>query len=278
MFVQRLLSLFVGVLTTQVFAQAEIQNVTVEGGALATVRVQCVACSDRAPTIRVENNQIELVWNDAVLHARYNGKFEVGQPHALIQRMSLFSSDKNTVKGIVVIRGSSENLERRLQMSHGSAGTSLQIAYPNSTSAALALLQNEEEKPIVVKAASPKAITPKFGTFQLIGILVVVLLAAVTSVFGARFLRQKAHRGGSRRFLIEKLAQMPLESKASVCLLKVGSELVFVGVTGQQVSFLSSMPRLQEEYDSESRLERRAFRDAVEDEFRRLKDTPPLSA
>ncbi len=259
-------------------AVSEIRDVIIDGEGVATTKVQCLGCDDRAPTVRIQSNQIELTWADAQLAEKHHGKLEITDPHPLISRLSLFSSEPDSVKGVITVRGSTEDLERRVHVSNNSNGSTLQLAFPNGTSEALALLRHQEDAPLKAALDGQNIITPRFGGFQWMGLLAVILLAGATSFFGARWIKTKGKLSGSRKFLIEKVAQVPLDAKASVCLLKVGGELVLVGVTGQNVSFLSSMPRLQEQYDSESGLERRAFKDAVEEEFLRIKSTPSLAA
>src|SRR5690606_14075960 len=77
-------------------------------------------------------------------------------------------------------------------------------------------------------------------------------------------------RGGTRRHLIETVAQAPLAGgKASVAILRVGSEFVMVGVTPNSVSHLSNLPKLQEEYEAETSLERDSFKEAIAQQVRR---------
>ena len=56
--------------------------------------------------------------------------------------------------------------------------------------------------------------------------------------------------------------------KAGVSLIKVGSEFVLVGVSSHQVSFLSSLPKLESQYEDENRFERETFQAAVQQEVR----------
>ncbi|MBI1860166.1 MAG: flagellar biosynthetic protein FliO [Deltaproteobacteria bacterium] len=264
-------------LSLTVFGVSELRDVTVDGDGLATIHVACNGCTARSTaSYKIDGNQIILNWDDSVLAAIYHGKVEMINPHQLIGRVALISTERNQVRGVVTIRGSTEDLAKRIHINQGSEGLSMQVAFPTATSNTLALLRHEEELPLKGEAAIKKAESHHMGGFQLAGILAVILLAGGTSFFGARFLKSKGKLSGQRKFLIEKMAQVPIDSKASVCLLKIGGEFVLVGVTGQNVNFLSNLPRLQEEYDSESRLERRAFKDAVEEEFRRIK-TSPLS-
>jgi len=56
-----------------------------------------------------------------------------------------------------------------------------------------------------------------------------------------------------------------------VSLLKVGTEFVLVGITPNQISMLSHLPKLQEQYAEETGFERGIFKEAVSEEVQRLR-------
>jgi flagellar biogenesis protein FliO len=87
-----------------------------------------------------------------------------------------------------------------------------------------------------------------------------------------KFLQKKGKLAGSRKYLIENLSYVPLGSnnKNAVCLIKVGSEFVLVGVSPQQVTFLSHLPKLESQYESESKFERNVFEEAIQEELNKM--------
>jgi flagellar biogenesis protein FliO len=116
-------------------------------------------------------------------------------------------------------------------------------------------------------------VAPGFNWVRSLIILLVLGGAAFASWNFARILKKKGSWKGSRRYLIETLAQVPVgdNRKTNVTLLKIGSEFILVGVTAEHVSFLSSLPRLQEQYLEESSMERDTFNEAVKEETFNIK-------
>jgi flagellar biogenesis protein FliO len=143
--------------------------------------------------------------------------------------------------------------------------------------ATIKLLQ-EEQAPIATEASAAKS-SSSAGWVRLFLALFVFSLAGGGAYVAAKFLKKQGAFRGSRKYLVENLAYCPVGpgGKTGVGLIKVGSEFVLVGVTGQQVSFLSNLPKLSAQYESENHFERDTFRAAVEEEVQRLKTKGELT-
>src|SRR3989338_10065657 len=84
----------------------EIRDLAIDGEGVATARIRCDGCGEKKPRTIVSNNTIEMVWDNAILSEKHRGKFEVANPHPLLSRASVFTSDNNVVKCLLIIRGS----------------------------------------------------------------------------------------------------------------------------------------------------------------------------
>lgn len=134
-----------------------------------------------------------------------------------------------------------------------------------------------EELPIVSQQAVLSKKESESSIIRIILSIVLILLLGGISVFAIRFFKRKEFRSGTRKYLIEKVTFCPLGPKVGVSLLKVGKEFVLVGVTPSQVSFLSTLPKLQAQYEEEKKFDTGTFRAAVEEEVGRIKGGPNLN-
>jgi flagellar biogenesis protein FliO len=139
-------------------------------------------------------------------------------------------------------------------------------------------MAKKEELPLFKKAA-PAPLTSRPATHWARAALALglVVLFAVGAIFGFRRLTQQKFSSGSRKYLIEKLSYCPVGPKLGVALIKVGKEFVLIGVGPEQVSFLSTLPKLQAQYEEEQKFEGDSFSAAVEEEYRRIKTDAPVS-
>jgi flagellar biogenesis protein FliO len=132
-------------------------------------------------------------------------------------------------------------------------------------------LLKEEQQPLIFSASEGK----KKDSSPIMTTILFILFTAGASVGGVflmKFLQKKGKLAGSRKYLIENLSYVPLGSnnKNAVCLIKVGSEFVLVGVSPQQVTFLSHLPKLESQYESESKFERNVFEEAIQEELNKM--------
>ncbi|MFM8315766.1 MAG: flagellar biosynthetic protein FliO, partial [Deltaproteobacteria bacterium] len=75
--------------------------------------------------------------------------------------------------------------------------------------------------------------------------------------------------GGIRKYLVEQLSYVPIGGmKSGVALVKVGGDFVLLGVTPNQVTFLSSLPKLSEQYEEENQFEKNTFNEAIQEQLR----------
>lgn len=128
-----------------------------------------------------------------------------------------------------------------------------------------------EELPLKSAKASGQEKSGRWGLVQAVLGLAVIGCAAGATFLCVQFLKRRGNRTGSRKYLIEQLSYCPMGPKMGISLIKVGPELVLVGVTSSQISLLSSVPRLQESYLEESRYERGDFQEAVKEEMSRIR-------
>jgi flagellar biogenesis protein FliO len=256
---------------------AELTAIKVGGDNSAEVTF-VTAGETALPALQVDDNAIDLVFSGETLGEALQGKIDLLSPHTLIQRISAFAVDNN-VRAKIVVNGSVEGLRNRLQLRRDGQGIHLQIGFPAGNNATLKLLK-DEQAPLAADSLAAAPAVGKPGWGRLVVALLVFLCAGVGTFFAARFLKTKSSWRGSRKYLVENLAYCPIGpggSKSGVGLVKVGSEFVLVGITSSQVSFLSSLPKLQEQYEQEHRFERDSFHAAVEEEVQRMRSKGELN-
>lgn len=251
-------------------AQFELNSVKVTGEKQAEFEFKGVG-SIGSPVETIQDGIIELTLTGAQISDSLQGKLDLEAPHVLIRRVSVFSPEKNIVKAKIVVNGSTDNLKGRFTFTKSEGGLQARLEYPKGESAALQLFKEEQEpikdiKPIAANGGS------KTPYFQFVIALVVILCAGGSTYFGFKTLKKKGViKSGTRKYLVEQMSYMSLGNKSGVSVLKIGREFVLVGVTPNQVSFLSSLPKLQDQYEDETRFERGAFREAVEEEAGRIR-------
>ncbi len=220
--------------------------------------------------LRVNENSLEFAFPATYLSDRKSEKLEILSPHALIKRVTLVQGSENALKGKIVLNGSMEGIKERLHWDTSSQNLILRIDYPAKNGAALKLLQ-EEQTPLLASAAG-KATEQAHSHRTLFVLMTFVFVAlALGMVVLFRVLKKKGSLKGPRKYLIEQLGYCPLGTKSGVSLLKVGTEFVLVGITPNQISMLSQLPKLQEQYAEETGFERSVFKEAVSQEVQRLR-------
>jgi flagellar biogenesis protein FliO len=253
-----------------------LSGVSVTGEKEALIRFES-AEEASVPTLKIIDNVVELTFNGARLEDSQREKQNLSSPHPLVQRVGIYSPDRNTVKGRVVLNGSLENLKNRMTVAKVPGGVTLSIAYPAGENAALNLLK-EEQLPIAASLTSTKTAEAHSNRAQMIVLVLVLAIFAASGFFFVRFLKKQGVGKGSRKFLVEQMSYCAVGPKAGVSLLKVGNEFVLVGVTSSQVTLISQLPKLQMQYEEDSRFERGVFKEAVEEEYSRVKRGTPLSS
>jgi flagellar biogenesis protein FliO len=261
---------FIGIFLSSAAWASQLASIKVSGEKQADVQFLFSSGEATAPTLSVTNNIVELTFPNTELEESLQNKLDVNAPHALIQRIATFTSAKNVVKSRIVVNGSTEGLKQRLALHKEMGAVRLSLEFPKGAAPALALWK-EEQEPIAVAGKTAKEVTGRSLTVQIVLLLLVLVLTGAAAFFFVRFIKKQGGIRGSRKFLIEQLSYCPLGQKAGVSLLKIGREFVLVGITPNQVSMLSDLPRLREQYEEDASLERGAFKSAVEEEFKRIK-------
>lgn len=263
------LLLAASLLNTTAFAY-EISEAIVSGDRRAEVLFVASPSPEVAPSWQVHGNVMEINFPGAELPKARNGKWEVNSPHALVQRIQLFSTNKHGVHGEILFNGKSDDLRNRLSFEKNPRGIALAVEYPTGDTKAIDLMK-EEQLPVLTNAPSPRLAEPSFQPRQIALVGILLALAGICTFVLFRFLKTKGRWKGSRKYLIESLGYCPLGGKSGISLIKVGREFILVGVTANQVSLLSTLPRLAEQYEEETQFERESFRDAVGEELRRMR-------
>ena len=245
----------------------EISSVKVGGDSQASV--EFIGTGNRSiPTYKVNGNAIEVSFNNSNLSAIHQGKLDVNSPHALVQRVSLFEAEGKQVRAVIVVNGSLEGIKNRISVSEGATGATLKLDYPKVGNSTLDLLK-EEQAPLQDLRSEVKKESRGFQWVQLVLFLVVVVGAGASTFFVVKFAKTKGNWGGSRKYLIEQLSYVPIGgTKSGVALVKVGSDFVLLGVTPNQVNFISNLPKLSAQYEEESSFEKTAFSEAVQEQIR----------
>lgn len=245
----------------------EISSVKVTGDNQAHVQFMGVGGRISTPTYKVIDNSIELSFTNSNLSSQLQGKLDVSSPHALIHRVSLYEAGNKTVKALIVINGSLEALKNRMQLAEGAEGFSFKLDYPRVGSSTLDLLK-EEQMPLKDIGKEVKKEERGFQWFQLTLFLLVVVGAGIATFFVVKFAKAKGNWGGSRKYLIEQLSYVPVGgTKSGVALVKVGAEFVLLGVTQNQITYLSALPKLQKQYEEENKFEQNTFNEAIEEQI-----------
>jgi flagellar biogenesis protein FliO len=246
----------------------EISSVKVQGEHEALVQFHGVGPKPSAPTFKVAGNTIEVSLGNAILKDVYQGKLDVSSPHALVHRVSVYETSNKLLKATIVVNGSLEGLKNRVSFGEGGDAVNLKIEYPKVGNSTLDLLK-EEQLPIQEISTTNKKEAKSFQWVQLVLFFVVMIAAGVGTFFVVKFAKAKGAWGGSRKYLIEQLSYVPIGgTKSGVALVKVGSEFVLLGVTPNQVSFLSSLPKLTQNYEEETLFEKNTFKEAVQEQIR----------
>jgi len=249
----------------------QLSSVKVSGDSKAEILFTGTG-SQPMPAIKVNENTLDLTFMGAELTEGAQGKLDIEAPHALIRRISVYVPEKDVVRARLVINGSAEGLKQRLTLARAAEGVKVSLDFPKGESATLNLLK-EEQQPLSTALLDAKKKSPKTQPIQIFLIAAILLVAAAVTFLLVKAMKFKGGMRGTRKYLVEQLGYVSLGAKTGVSLIKVGREFVLIGVTPNQVTMLSSLPKLQEQYDDESQFERGAFQEAVAEEVQRLKST-----
>lgn len=219
---------------------------------------------------KVQDNAIEVSWANTKLASQHGEKLELLAPHTLIKRVTLIQGSDDTLKGRIVMNGTMEGIRDRIKLSTTEKGPSFTVDYPAQNANAMRMLQ-EEQTPLANSAFMKKQDSSS-GYRTVVGVISVFLLfCLVGSYLFFRYFKGKGALRGARRYLIEQMSYCPLGAKSGVSLLKIGREFVLVGITPNQISMLSQLPKLQEQYEEETGFERHVFQEAVAEEVQKLR-------
>lgn len=223
------------------------------------------------PVLAIRENRIEATLSGVQFANPMEEKIDLNSPHVLLSQISAFPVRDGGIRVTLLVNGSLERLRDRLSFTQDGNNLLLKLAFPATHDPSLGLLKEEQQPLRTVSDAKPSRAGS--GIWSAL-VLVLVLAAAGGGTFAiAKVVKKQGSRQGTRKFLVETLAYSPIAGnpKAGVAVLKVGSDLVLVGVTANQVTMISDLPKLNAQFESEQELERESFRDAVSDEVRRLK-------
>lgn len=264
------------ILFSKVAFTYQISSISIGGEKGADIFFRASGSPVALPALTTHDNVIELSFSGAELAESLQEKVDLISPHPLIHRISSYPLDKGLVRSRVVMNGSVEGLRQRTVLVAESDGIRLSIGYPQSESSAINLLK-AEQTPLKASLLPEKKVG-RSSHLVSAGIFLACMAAfAIAGFFLLRALKMKGRARGTRKYLIEQLSYCPVGSKSGIALIKVGTEFVLVGITPHQISALTSLPKLQEQYAGESRFERGAFQEAFDQEFNRQKNTPTIS-
>ncbi|MBY0369173.1 flagellar biosynthetic protein FliO [bacterium] len=237
-----------------------LQNVRVTGEDQALVQFEGEAST---PRLTVDGNHVELVFSGTTLGAELTKNGEISSPHALVQRIKLHTDAQGATHATLTVNGSEEKLRDRVKLQKTADGVNAVLSFPAGSGATFQLLKEEQASIAPAKTTTAEG----KGGFGVVRLLLVLFLFAATGIaawYFVKFTRKQTSWRGSRKHLIETVAQTSVgESRGSVAILRVGGEFVMVGVTSQNISFLSNLPKLAAQYEEDSTLERQSFRDAM---------------
>jgi len=264
---------------TLIFIQSvfayELSSIKVTGEEHAEVDFQMSSRRTALPKLSFKNNVVELSFMGASLSRIYQGKVDYPSPHILIRRINAYETKEGNVKVGLVLNGSLDSIKERVQLHNGPSGVKLEIKLPLSEDSTISWLQQEQTPLSLTQEPERKRASGELP-FRFVMITLLIGLAGVASYFFVKFYKNKIGPRGKRKFLIEQLSYCPLGNKMGVAILKVGNEFVLVGITPNQISYLSSLKKLENNFLEDAKFERSAFGLAVKDEISKLKN-PNLS-
>ncbi len=259
------LILCIAFISVSSFAASQLKNIEVTGDKEALLTFSGV---NQKPEFNVNANVIEIQFKGTTLDPHYQGKVDMASPHTLVKRISAFQSDKETVRVNLILNGSLEKIKDRMKVESAADGIALRVNYLDSEVNLVDTLK-EEQIPLGVAAKGKTEKAEKNGVLGIIFSVISLIAFGVIAFFSVRFLKTKGGFKGTRKYLVEQLGYCSYGPKMGVSLLKVGGEFVLVGVTPNQISLLSTLPKLQAQYLDESSFERTSFNAAVKEEMQK---------
>lgn len=271
-----LIYLLILVIGLEAKALVVFKGVEVNGDDMARIIFLFEPKKEVPPLLHINGNVVELSFQSVKFDEKLGEKIDISSPHLLIKRINAFSSNGG-LKVNIVLNGSVENLRKRLKLENHEKGIALNVAFPEKPDATLTLLRDEETALSTI-SVEPTKFHPKYKDIMFyLSVLALFFIGIVGILF---FVKRKGRIGGSRKYLVEHMSYCPLGGgKAGVSVIKVGSEFFLIGVTSNQVTFLSALPKLGLQYEQETNFERSCFREAIEEEYKRIKSnlTKPIT-
>lgn len=246
-----------------------IESIRVAGDSGAEIQLQAPQAPDVLPIPNIQGAAVDYFLPGASLHESFHGKLQLKAPHALLKEFKA-TAEKKGVLLHLELNGASEGIKERLQFRRDGQGYRLALSFPTNATAAMQLAK-DEQLPVLTSGANPTVRAPGFGWKQWLAVFFVIIAAGAFTFIWVKLLSGRARLGGSKKYLIESLAQCPIGPKASVNLIRVGREFMLIGVTPAQITLLSALPALQSQYEEETKFERDTFKDTVDEEIERLK-------
>ncbi len=257
-------------ISVEAFSFNVFKGVEVGGNEKAVVTFLFEPKKQVLPALDVHENVIELNFRSSKFDEKLKEKLDILSPHLLIRRINAFLSS-DVLRVNIVINGSVENLRNRLKLENSEKGISLYIDFPEKMDGALKLLKEER---VELAKISPEPLKSHRG-FKDVALYLSVLFLFFLGGFGfIFFLKKRGRIGGSRKYLVEHMSYCPLGGgKAGVSVIRVGTDFFLIGVTSNQVTFLSTLPKLSTQYEQETSFERSSFREAIEEEYKKIKSS-----
>jgi len=262
-----MVKLFIFLFSFSCFANSTLTNVKVSGEKEASLQFEGAG---NEPSWKIRSNVLELTFLDTLLDENTEGKIDISSPHPLIKRVSAFQLEKDVVRVNIVMNGSVEEMKERVTFDKSSKGVSMRCAYPKGDTSLLDSLK-EDEIPLTQAVKESNKKSEKGAGVTIAVTAVSLLLFVFIGFYSIKFLKSKGGIRGTRKYLIEQMGYCPLGPKMGVSLIKIGEEFVLLGVTPGNISMLSALPKLRDQYMEETKFERNVFKEAVEEEFNRMK-------
>lgn len=282
MFGRALLLVSIGSLCSWSSQATELKGIQIAGDEVAQIYFDLSGVKHNRPEMQVRENALELTFSESTLGENLFPRTEIPAPHLLVKNIVAFIPKENQVRVRIALNGEYPKLSDKVTLKPDRSGYRLDLRLPLPTGTTLGLMQNEQ---VPFTISKKEVQNPASKSYFWTIILLVVSFSLVGGIifWGMRYLNRKGLTVGSRKYLVERLSYVSLGPKVGVALLKVGQEFVLIGVTPHQVSLLSSLPKLQSGYESESAFEREDFKQVVDDELGRLGKrrrgaNPPISS
>jgi len=268
------LAMAIMVASNVLWAEYVIESVQFQDAESSRIIIEGSGKMQEIPKPTIDHNSIEWRLPSAALSETLGAKVDHVAPSALLQRYTIYPIQPKGVAVKILVNGDEKGLVDRTKLVATGNRIQLDVKYPTIPNATLALL-SEEHKPLALGASDGAVMEKRSWSGMIWGIAVAVLAISGIVAVGYRVLKKKGATKGTRKYLVEALSVCPVGTKSSVALVKVGTDFILVGVSPTQVNFLANLDKLSEEYSQEFQYERSAFKQAVQDEFKKIRGPIP---